>query len=263
MDRSADMLANYQLFAPIRERFRGPGVERGGFVRTGLTPVNLRSFGEFAATIYPNLAHVEASFTSEQLAVCMQALTLLKGWVQGKFGHPALSERIVDTFRQTSKPYFGLAALRSSEEILAACIAAQPEHAPTFDAIFRVAGSEGMRDLIQFHATRLLGQSLTQEKPNFPDILGFVNLHERIDPNASFLAPSQQYEVWCPGQDLAKVFFQQCQKAAQGLIEHDQLHQAAPRESELGVLPVDLVSYLISFVHSHAKQQCQAYGLEL
>jgi hypothetical protein len=263
MDASTEILANYQLFAPIRERFQGSGVERGGFVRAGLTPVNLRTFGEYAATIYPNLAHVEASFTSEQLTVCMQALTLLKGWVQGKFSQLALSERIVDSFWQTSKPYFGLAALRSSEEILAACIAAQPEHAPTFDAIFRVAGSEGMRDLIQFHATRLLGQTLTQEKPDFPDILGFVNLHERIDPNASFLAPSQQYEVWCPGQDLAKVFFQQCQSAAQRLIEHDQLHQAAPRESELRALPVDLVSHLTSFVQAHAKEQLRGYALEL
>jgi hypothetical protein len=80
MDASTEILANYQLFAPIRERFQGSGVERGGFVRAGLTPVNLRTFGEYAATIYPNLAHVEASFTSEQLTVCMQALTLLKAY---------------------------------------------------------------------------------------------------------------------------------------------------------------------------------------
>lgn len=263
MDISAEILANYQLFAPIRARFHGPGVERGGFVRAGLTPVNLRTFGEYAATIYPNLSHVEASFSGEQLKVCMQALTLLKGWVQGKYGQPPLSERVVQHFQETSRPYFGLALLRSSEEILAACIAAQPEQAPTFDAIFRVAGSEGMRDLIQFHATRLLGQTLSQETPNFPDILGFVNLHERIDPNASLADPSQQYEVWCPGQDLAKVYFQECQSAAQRLIAHDQLHQATPRESELRALPVDLVSHLTSFVQARAKEQLRSYGLEL
>lgn len=261
MDTATELLANYQLFAPIREHFSQPGVERGGFVRAQLTPVNLRHYGEYGAIIHPQLSHVEASFNTEQLRVCMQALLLLKNHIQGKTGQTALAEQIIGNYQHT-KPYFALAVLRSSEAIIAECIAANPAHAPSFDVIFRVAGSEGLRDLIQFYASRLLGQTLHNEDPNFPGILGFVNIHERIDPKAPPSAPMQQYEVWCPGHDLAKVYFQQCQSAAQHLIEHNQVHQAAPRESELRALPSDLVRHLTNFVQAQAAQQLQGYGIE-
>src|SRR5262245_55441467 len=59
----------YDLFADIRRKFDGPGVERGGHERIGFTPVYLKKFGAYAEAILGDVKQytVEASFSDEQM----------------------------------------------------------------------------------------------------------------------------------------------------------------------------------------------------
>lgn len=258
-----ELAATYKLFVPIRQRFTSSGVERGGYPRPGLTPVYIRKFGAHAATIFPNLSTVEASFTAEQLAVVMHAILLLKGWMTGAEGQPNLTTRILEHFHHTTHSYFALALLRSTEDLLAGCIKAHPAQAPVFDALFRVAGSEGLRDLIQLYGTRLLNQTLHGESAALPDILGFVNLHQRPPQTGSVTETGEQYEVGCPGHDFAKVFYHHCQAAASHLIKHEALDRIASREMELRSLPIDMVSHFTLFAHQNVAYILTLYGIKV
>jgi hypothetical protein len=239
-----------RLFEPIRRRFSAPGAERGGCLRAGVTPVYVRKFGEHAATVFPGLATVESSFDEAQLRAVTASLVALKNWINGAAtrGIPTgdLAALIERHFLAATRPYFLLALLRATEQALAEFMAASPADAPVIDAIFRVAGSEGVRDLIQLYAAHMLEQTAQGNPGSLPDILAFVNLHERPGPSPS--APATSFEVWCPGYDLSKAFFGHCQRAARSLHEQGALTSIPSLAEETAQLPPSLVQHLNSYV---------------
>lgn len=249
-DLAARIRAAYQLFAPIRQRFDRPGVERGGHIRAVVTPIYLRKFGEHTATIFPNLAGVEASFDAEQLRAVNAALVLLKGWMIGQTQQPALADRIVDAYLRDTRPYYVAALLHATESMLVDFLTAQPDQAPALDAIFCVAGGEGFRDLVRLYDARALEHARAGTTPAFPDILAFVNLHERTIRADDGRWTEARYEVWCPGYDFAKEYHQQCLRAAHELVYSHQVVFVPSLEEEVQQLPNDLVAHFTSLVRA-------------
>jgi hypothetical protein len=247
----------HRQFAPIRQRFDRPGTERGGCPRAGVTPIYVRRFGEHAATIFPNLTTVEASFDAEQLRAVTATLLLLKGWVTGQGQQISLRERIVKSYLAETRPYFVAALLRATEAMLDAFLSASPDHAPVVDAIFCVAGSEGFRDLIRLYDARALEHAATSAEHNFPDILAFTNMHERAVRGPDGQWQETRYEVWCPGYDLAKEFHQQCVGAAQSLVQEHRVQSAPGLQEEVTQLPPDLVAHLTRFARTRTLQVIQ------
>jgi hypothetical protein len=259
LDLAARISAADQQFASVRQRFDRPGVERGGCPRAGVTPVYVRKFGDHAATIFPNLTTVEASFDADQLRAVTATLLLLKAWITGHAEHTSLAERIIDAYLSHTRPYFVAALLHATEAVLAAFLTTHPEHAPVIDAIFCVAGSEGFRDLVRLYDARVLGNVSTATTITFPDILAFVNLHERTNRTADGRWQEVRYEVWCPGYDLAKEYHQQCVQAAHLLVSQHQVPFVPTLEEEVGMLPADLVRHFTTFVRRTTMQLVEQY----
>jgi hypothetical protein len=247
---AARISAAYLQFSSIRQRFDRPGVERGGCPRAGLTPVYVRKFGSHAASIFPNLATVEASFDAEQLRAVTTTLLALKGWITGHSGHTPLAELIIDAYLSHTRPYFVAALLHATEAALTSFLTTHPDHAPVLDAIFCVAGSEGFRDLVRLYDARVLEHTSAGTTLTFPDILAFVNLHERTIRAADGRWQEARYEVWCPGYDLAKEYHQQCVQAAQALVSQHHIALVPSLQEEVSLLPADLVKHFTSFVRS-------------
>jgi len=241
-------------FASVRQRFDHPGVERGGCPRAGVTPVYVRKFGDHAATIFPNLATVEASFDAEQLRAVTTTLLLLKSWITGDTDRAPLAERILDAYLRHTRPYFVAALLQATEAVLADCLTAHPDHAPVIDAIFCVAGSEGFRDLVRLYDARALEHASAATMITFPDILAFVNLHERTSRTADGTWQESRYEVWCPGYDLAKEYHRQCVQAAHALVDQHQIVFVPSLQEEVGMIPDNLVAHFTTFVRTKTMQ---------
>jgi hypothetical protein len=250
--------ANHQ-FASVRHRFDRPGVERGGCPRAGITPIYARKFGEHITTIFPNLATVEASFDAEQLRAVTTTLLLLKSWITGHSQQAPLAERIVGAYLSDTRPYFVAALLRATEAVLVGFLTAHPDHAPVIDAIFCVAGSEGFRDLVRFYDARALEHASAATTLTFPDILAFVNLHERVSRSVDGSWEESRYEVWCPGYDLAKEYHQQCVQAAHALIHQHQVVFVPTLEEEVRMLPENLVTYFTTLVRAKTLELVQEY----
>lgn len=261
-EQAADITARWQLFTSIRERFDRPGVERGGCPRHNLTPVYARKFGEHVTTIFPHLTRVEASFTAEQLQAVTAAILGFKQVITGRTAHPSLAEQIVHAYVTITRPYFLLALLKATEDVLIKFIQAEPHHAPALDALFRVAGSEGLRDLIRLYDAHALRHVVEHVEFAFPDILAFVNIHERPARNEHGRWHEERYEVWCPGYDFAKEYHQQCLRAAQELAHNHGVTSAPALESEVTQLPVDLVAHFTRFVQAATQHLIQPMASE-
>ncbi|HYF61484.1 MAG TPA: hypothetical protein VD886_01640, partial [Herpetosiphonaceae bacterium] len=169
-------------------------------------------------------------------------------WLNGAAAQESgdLAALIERHFLASTRPYFLPALLRATEQALAEFMAASPADAPVIDAIFRVAGSEGVRDLIQLYAAHLLEQTAQGAPGGLPDILAFVNLHERPGPSPS--APVERFEIWCPGYDLSKAFFGHCQRAARSLLDQGALERIPSLAEEAAQLPPSLVQHLTTYV---------------
>jgi hypothetical protein len=259
LELAARITAADHQFASVRQRFDRPGVERGGCPRAGVTPVYVRKFGDHATTIFPNLATVEASFDAEQLHAVTTTLLLLKGWITGHTEHAPLAERILDAYLSHTRPYFVAALLQATEAVLAAFLNAHPDHAPVIDAIFCVAGSEGFRDLVRLYDARALEHAGAATALTFPDILAFVNLHERVIRAADGTWQESRYEVWCPGYDLAKEYHQQCVQAAYALVDQHQIVFVPSLQEEVRMIPENLVTHFTTFVRTKTKELVQEY----
>jgi hypothetical protein len=256
-DVATRMHAVYHQFAAVRARFDRPGTERGGCPRHGVTPIYVRKFGVHAATIFPDLATVEASFDADQLRTITTTLLALKGWITGSAFHPPFSERITEAYRQHTRPYFVAALLRATESLLDTFLTAHPDHAPVLDALFCVAGSEGFRDLVRLYDARVLEHTTTATAITFPDILAFVNLHERTARAPDGTWHTSRYEVWCPGYDLAKAYHQHCISAAQVIVAHDPPPVVPTLPEEVAMIPENLVAHFSTFVRTRTQALLQ------
>jgi len=251
--------AAYHQFASVCQRFERPGVERGGCPRASVTPVYVRKFGQHTATIFPNLTTVEASFDAEQLRAVTATLLLLKNWITGHTHQAPLAERIVDAYLSGTRPYFVAALLHATEAVLVGFLTAHPDHAPVIDAIFCVAGSEGFRDLVRLYDARALEHASAATTLSFPDILAFVNIHDRVIRAADGRWEESRYEVWCPGYDLAKEYHQQCVQAAQTLVNERQIVFVPTLEEEVQMLPDNLVAHFTTLVRAKTLKLVQEY----
>ena len=120
------------------------------------------------------------------------------------------------------------------------------------DALFCVAGGEGFRDLLRLYDARVLEHTRNQTTINFPDILAFVNIHERELRITEGRWETQRYEVWCPGYDCAKEYHTQCVQAAVHLVTQHGVSFVPALSEEVSLLPSDLVAHLTRFVHTRA-----------
>jgi hypothetical protein len=145
------LVASYAQFAPIRQRFSEPGVERGGHERAGVTPVWVRTFGAHADVLLQGAKRylVEASFDAAQLAAINAAIIALKSCVGGGAESPPFADQVVARYLDGVAPAFALALLRATEDLLRAFVERYPAQVCALDALMRVAGGEGLRDLVR------------------------------------------------------------------------------------------------------------------
>ncbi len=92
----AELVHTEALFADIRAKFTGPGIERGGHERPGVVPVYVKKYGEYTSILYPNVQRfsVESSFSEAQLQYVNAALLALKEGVIGEVGQPARNDHL-------------------------------------------------------------------------------------------------------------------------------------------------------------------------
>ncbi len=256
------LAATWALFTDIRARFDGPGEERGGHERVGVTPVYVKKFGPAVAQVFPEAQRftVESSFSAAQLAAVNATLVALKQHLCGQQGPAALSAQIVVSYRSVTQPYYLKALLLSTEAALRAFMQQQPEHAAVLDAIFRVAGGEGLRDIVRVYGAHYLEQEIDGAELSIPDLLAFVDVH---DDTRMIDGTLQQvkYEVWCPGTDLAREVLRQCQAAVRTLVQAEAVHMALPLAAEVAALPGEVSSYLNRAVAQECAALLHQYGV--
>jgi hypothetical protein len=259
----AVLLETHARFAPLRARFAGGGEERGGYERPGVIPIWTRKFGAYAQVLHEGVDRyvVEASFDHEQLADVQATLLLLKNTIDGTQHPTSLADRIVCCYVEETTPFWALALLRATEGLLRDVVALHPTQVCVLDAIMRVAGGEGVRDLIRFHGIRLLQQTIVQAEADLPDILAFVDVHHVQRRNEGGTSLRTKYEVWCPGYDLSKVFWVQCCRAALLLVDEYGITTTPSVEEEARQLPEvsrHLGAYVAHLTHSTLRQ----YGID-
>jgi hypothetical protein len=253
----------YDLFADIRRRFDGPGVERGGHERAGYTPVYLKKFGAYAEAILGDIKQytVEASFSDEQMGYVNEAIRAFRGAILAKEPGAGLAERVVDHYLRTSHQYFLLAMLRATEDVLRELVSTQPQLGAALDALFRVAGGEGIRDLIRFYCAHLLEHAIDNSETPAPDLLAFVNTHDHTRRDQAGTPVSIRYEIWCPGNDFSRAYFRQCERAAQALVQQHGVRSAYPLHEEARLLPPEISTYMTEFVQQLATPILQRYAI--
>jgi hypothetical protein len=259
------LTASAALFAGLRKRFAQPGVTRGGHERIGFTPIYARLAGTHATALHGEAARyiVESSFSPDQLIRVQATLVLLRRAVNGELDGRDFAARVVDHYLRETRPAFLAALLRASEATLDVLLTAHPDQAVVLDAIFRVAGSEGMRDLICFFCAHLLEQTIAGATEPFPDLTAFTDVHERVVRDNQGQPSTTRYEVWCPGTDLAKLIDSHVRRAAATLVQEHKVDFALSTREEAQLLPTRLPAYLTAHVHVRAAAICAQYGVTL
>jgi hypothetical protein len=240
----------YTLFQDIRTRFNGATVRRGGHERIGAASAYARKFGVDDMAAFQNVSKysVESSYSDEQLEAVNETLIAFKGFIAGRNAEQALAQRIVGRYLGDAGPYFTLAMLKGTEDVLADFIAIHPDQVMVLDAIFRVAGGEGFRDLIHIYGIRLLEQALTNTEVSLPDLLAFVDIHDALRKDESGALVETKYEVWCPGHSLAKVHFQQCKLAAWKLVHEHSVQFSPTKQEEFLAIPDEISVHMQTFL---------------
>ncbi len=258
----AELAHTEALFADIRAKFTGPGVERGGHERPGVVPIYVKKYGEYTSILYPDVQRfsVESSFSEAQLRYVNAALLALKEGVLGTSGDPALAQRVTSCYLHSTRPHFMAAMLVALEDIIRAVVTRSPQLSHVIDAIFRIAGSEGIRDLVRMYCAHHLEQALAQATASMPDLLAFVDVHDREIVGADGATVQTKYEVWCPGTDLAKAIFRQCEAAAQDLVASHGVTFALSLQEEAALLPVDISRHMTAFVQNAIVPTLRQYG---
>ncbi|HEY9672287.1 MAG TPA: hypothetical protein V6D11_12640 [Waterburya sp.] len=260
---SARLQYTYSLFQDIRQRFNGAAIERGGYERTGVTSKYVRKFGvrAYAFLAGAKTCTVESSFTEEQEEYINETLTSLTGLIVGKHANCSFADRVTHYYVHSTAPYFILAMLKSTEEMLYDYLEAKPEDSAILDAIFRVAGGEGFRDLMRIYGARLLDGVLTNTKVLQPNSLAFVDIHDCYRKDDSGKTVAAKYEVWCPGRRLARAYLNQCQIAAQKLVHEHGVRFAPSTSEEFQVFPQETSIYMKQFLQDIVSPVLHTYGL--
>jgi hypothetical protein len=255
------LLYTYSLFQPVRKKFDGPNAVRGGYERKQIEPVLNRKFKTDAEDGVKY--SVEASYTDEQLKYVNDTLIDLKGFIAGRRGGSLLAEQIVYHYLSGTAPYFTLAMLKATEEAVREFIGAKPRHAIVLDAIFRVAGGEGFRDLIRIYGTRLLENALTATEAELPGIFAFIDVHDCYRKDQAGKTIEVKYEVWCPGRSLAKIYFDQCKIAASTLVKEHNVRYSPSSREEFQAFPSEISVYMRQFLQQLIKPVLEKYQVDL
>ena len=253
----------HTLFQDIRQRFNSVAIERGGYERIGVTSMYVRKFGvrAYAFLAGAKTCTVESSFTAEQEQYINESLTSLTGFIVGKHTNRSFADRVTHHYVQSTAPYFILAMLKSTEELLNEYLEAKPEDSAILDAIFRVAGGEGFRDLMRIYGARLLDGVLTNTKVSQPNTLAFVDIHDCYRKDNSGKTIPAKYVVWCPGRRLARAYLNQCQIAAQKLVHEHGVRFAPSTSEEFQVFPHEISVYMKQLLQDSVSPVLQTYGI--
>jgi hypothetical protein len=190
-----------------------------------------------------------------------EAIRVFRAAMLSKEPGASLSERVVGHYLRTSHQYFLLAMLRATEDVLRDMVSAYPQLVAALDALFRVAGGEGVRDLTRFYCAHLLEHAITETETPAPDLLAFVNTHDHMRRDETGAPMSIRYEVWCPGNDFSRAYFGQCESAAQMLVQQHGVRSAYPLHEEVRLLPPEISTYMTEFVQQLAKPILQRYTI--
>ncbi len=252
----------YTLFDNIRHKFNGAAIERGGYERIGLTSMYVSKFGAKAYAFLggAKTCSVESSFTEEQEQYINETLTSLTGFIVGKHANKQLADRVIHHYVHSTAPYFILAMLKSTEELLNDYLKAKPEDSAVLDAIFRVAGGEGFRDLMRIYGARLIDEVLTNTKVSQPN-LAFVDIHDCYRQDESGETVIVKYEVWCPGRRLARAYLNQCQIAAQKLVREHGVSFAPSTSEEFQLFPHEISIYMKQVLQDIVSCILRKYGI--
>jgi hypothetical protein len=204
---------------------------------------------------------VESSFTDEQELYINETLTSLTSFIVGKQATHSLADRVIHHYVHSTAPFFVLAMLKSTEEMLNEYVGAKPEDSAILDAIFRVAGGEGFRDLMRIYGVRLLDGILTNTKVSLPNSLAFVDIHDCYRKDDSGRIAPAKYEVWCPGRRLARAYLNQCQIAAQNLVHKHGVRFAPSASEEFQVFPQEISVYMKQLLQSIIAPVLQRYDI--
>ncbi|MBD1909781.1 MULTISPECIES: hypothetical protein [unclassified Leptolyngbya] len=253
----------YTLFHDIRQKFNKNAVERGGYERADVTSMYVRKYGVKAYAFLGGAKNcaVESSFTEEQERYIDETLTSLTGFIVGKYATCSFADRVTHHYVHTTAPYFVLAMLGSTEALLNEYLNAKPEDAAILDAIFRVAGGEGFRDLMRIYGADLLDGVLTNKKVSQPKTLAFVDLHDCYRKDDSGKTLPGKYEVWCPGRSLARAYLNQCQIAAQTLANQHGVRFAPSTSEEFQAFPQEISIYMKQFLQAMISPILEKYGI--
>ena len=253
----------YTLFQNIRQRFSKAAIERGGCERAGVTSMYVRKYGVRAYAFLggAKTCTVESSFTEEQERYINEALTSLTGFIVGKHTNCSLADRVTHQYVNSTAPFFVLAMLKSTEEMLSDYVEAKPEDSAILDAVFRVAGGEGFRDVMRIYGVRLLDAVVTNTKVSQPSSLAFVDLHDCYRQDESGKTVPAKYEVWCPGRRLARAYLNQCQIAAQRLVHEHNVRFAPSTSEEFQAFPHEISIYMKQLLQDIVSPVLQKYGI--
>jgi hypothetical protein len=123
--------------------------------------------------------------------------------------------------------------LRATEDVLRDTVSAHPQLVAALDALFRVAGGEGVRDLIRFYCAHLLEHAVSNTDTPAPDLLAFVNTHDHMRRDQSGAPVNIRYEVWCPGNDFSRAYFSQCESGGRALVQLHTERSAKPHTKKM------------------------------
>jgi hypothetical protein len=251
----------HQLFQSVRKKFDGPNAVRGGYERPLIAPVMIR---KFKTDVQDDVKYsVEASYTEEQLNYVNDTLIELKGFIAGRRGGKVLADSIVYQYLHGTAPYFMLAMLKATEDTLTDFIKVKPQHAIVLDAIFRVAGGEGIRDLIRIYGTRLLENAIHNTDASLPGIFAFIDTHDCYRKDAAGRSIEVKYEVWCPGRSLAKIYFDQCKIAADKLVKDHNVQYSPSSREEFQAFPSEISVYMREFMQQLLAPVLEKYQVDL
>lgn len=183
--------------------------------------------------------HVEMSFTEEQRPYAVTALACMLALSHGHvFGDvndqvPTFTQEIENNYLNPKKKTKFIAAVtQSSLQLMTRFREYYPNLMPALNAVFRVAGAEGMQLVTVVAADSLRAAKsgeLTRENKDVywgKDVWGkdhvYGDSHKaftRAHPSWSYTGGSANFEIWCTGEALARDLMEQSKIAIFDLIE--------------------------------------------
>lgn len=244
--------------------------KRGGFTRIGKTPIG-NAHPLYAKDKLSPHYHVEMSFTEEQRGYVVTTLSLLGALANGKvFGNvdtstPSFADQVEENYRrQVGKGRFYDALIQSSLDLLQEFRDRYGNLMPALNAIFQVAGAEGIETVMNDAANFGI---IAEDNPDITEEALTVKTNDRnrfMTAHPWNLGPFDfelKYEVWCSGEALAKILSSQAAAAALRLVRNGNIAETTEPTLQGEIfsnpLAATLRNHVVKLAEDAAAQQVQ------